>query len=90
MILGDNEGFREGRGKGHGFGESVEDCAGEGEGPGEGEGEGEGPELSRRYEVTAYPTMLILDAEGHELHRIVGYRSADALLEEVRGSYRKQ
>lgn len=46
MILGDNEGFREGRGKGHGFGESVEDCAGEGEGPGEGEGEGEGPELS--------------------------------------------
>lgn len=51
---------------------------------------GEGPELSRRYEVTAYPTMLILDAEGHELHRIVGYRSADALLEEVRGSYRKQ
>lgn len=44
---------------------------------------GEGPDLSRRYKVKAYPTMLILDAEGHELHRIVGYRSADALLQEL-------
>lgn len=42
---------------------------------------GEGPDLSRRYKVTAYPTMLILDVEGNELHRIVGYRSADALLQ---------
>lgn len=46
---------------------------------------GEGPELSRRYKVSAYPTMLILDATGKELHRIVGYRSADALLQEVIG-----
>jgi len=46
MILGDNDGFRDGKGKGHGTGESVENCAGEGEGPGEGQGDGEGPELT--------------------------------------------
>lgn len=44
---------------------------------------GEGPDVGHRYEVKAYPTMLILDAEGHELHRIVGYRDASALIEEL-------
>lgn len=42
---------------------------------------GEGPDVAHRYEVKAYPTMLVLDAEGHELGRIVGYRDATALLD---------
>lgn len=33
---------------------------------------GEGVELARQYEVRAYPTFLVLDAEGNELHRVVG------------------
>ena len=44
---------------------------------------GEGPDVAHRYKVKAYPTMLVLDAEGRELHRIVGYRDATALLEEL-------
>lgn len=44
---------------------------------------GEGPDLSRRYKVKAYPTMLVLDAEGNELGRVVGYRDAEGLLGEL-------
>lgn len=44
---------------------------------------GEGPDVAHRYAVKAYPTMLVLDAEGNELRRIVGYRDATALLEEL-------
>lgn len=31
-------------------------------------------ELTRRYGVTAYPTMLLLDADGAEVRRLVGYQ----------------
>lgn len=41
---------------------------------------GEGPSLSKRYEVKAYPTMLILRPDGTEVKRIVGYKSAEMLL----------
>lgn len=44
---------------------------------------GEGPDVAHRYKVKAYPTLLILDATGKELHRIVGYRDASALLDEL-------
>lgn len=33
---------------------------------------GEGIEIAAKYEVKAYPTMLILDAQGKEVGRIVG------------------
>ncbi|MBQ0049757.1 MAG: thioredoxin family protein [Bacteroidales bacterium] len=42
---------------------------------------GDGPELSRRYRVNAYPTMLVLRPDGSEVKRIVGYKSAEMLLE---------
>lgn len=38
---------------------------------------GEGIELARRYAVTAYPTLLVVDAAGKEVGREVGYRPAD-------------
>lgn len=38
-------------------------------------------ELVRRYQVTAYPTMLLLDGSGTELHRAVGYRGVAAMVE---------
>lgn len=42
---------------------------------------GEGPELAKKYGVSAFPTLLILDHEGNETGRIVGFRGADALIE---------
>ncbi len=44
---------------------------------------GEGPTLSRRYEIKAYPTMLVLRPDGSEVTRLVGYKSAEALLEQI-------
>lgn len=38
-------------------------------------------ELVKRYQVTAYPTMLLLDADGKELKRAVGYRGVAAMVE---------
>lgn len=38
---------------------------------------GEGIALARDYRVTAYPTLLIVDASGNEMAREVGYRPAD-------------
>lgn len=39
-----------------------------------------GPAFARKYNVTAYPTLLFIDGEGKEVHRELGYRAAEALL----------
>jgi thiol-disulfide isomerase/thioredoxin len=36
--------------------------------------------LVKRFTVTGYPTMLILDASGKELNRLVGYRSSAEMM----------
>ena len=41
---------------------------------------GEGPEVVARYEVRSYPTVLVLDADGAELGRVVEVVEAEALL----------
>ena len=33
--------------------------------------------LSQKYNVTAYPTLVVVDAAGNEMAREVGYRPAD-------------
>ena len=38
---------------------------------------GEGVELRKRYDVNAYPTLLVLNAEGELLCRHAGYLSVD-------------
>jgi tetratricopeptide (TPR) repeat protein len=38
---------------------------------------GEGLTLARKYAVTAYPTLLVVDAEGKEVNREMGYRPPD-------------
>lgn len=45
---------------------------------------GEGPELAKRYNVKAYPTMLVLDAQGNEVRRVLGARSSEELLNLIR------
>lgn len=42
---------------------------------------GNGPELSKKYKVNAYPTLLYLDANGDLLHKAVGARDANGLME---------
>lgn len=44
---------------------------------------GEGPELSKKYEVQAYPTFLILDSEGKEINRLVGSNTPDEFIKSV-------
>ena len=44
---------------------------------------GEGKELARKYGVKAFPTLLVLDAEGNVIHRLTGGRSPQSLIAEV-------
>lgn len=37
---------------------------------------GEGPKLAEQYQVTAYPSLLFLNADGNMLHKGVGYHEA--------------
>ncbi len=51
---------------------------------------GEGPELTKRFKVDAFPTMLILDGEGNELHRILGFRDKERLFKELETALSKR
>lgn len=42
---------------------------------------GEGIELARRFQVEAYPTLLFLNGEGEVVHRSLGAREADGLIQ---------
>ena len=44
---------------------------------------GEGIELSKKYQVTAHPLMLIISPDGKIQKRILGYVNEDQLLKEV-------
>ena len=46
---------------------------------------GEGREVARKYQVTAYPTFLILDSDGKELGRVVGGAEVDDFIRKVQG-----
>ncbi len=45
---------------------------------------GEGPALAQKLKLTAYPTLYVLDAKGNLVRKIVGYRTAEQLLAEVK------
>jgi len=42
-----------------------------------------GREVAARYGVHAYPTLVIVDAQGGEIDRIVGYRPPDKFIPEI-------
>jgi thiol-disulfide isomerase/thioredoxin len=44
---------------------------------------GEGRTLAQQYEVSAYPTLVILKPDGTVIHRMVGMRDANGLLAEL-------
>lgn len=45
---------------------------------------GEGVQLAKRYNISAYPTMLVLDAKGNVLKTVLGARKAEELLQMIR------
>lgn len=45
---------------------------------------GEGKIAARKYNVSAYPTFVVLNPEGTEVYRTVGAMEADAFVEKVR------
>ena len=45
---------------------------------------GEGPDVAKRYNVNAYPTMLVLSPDGKEENKVLGYRSAEELLQLIK------
>ena len=42
-----------------------------------------GPQQKKKYRIMGYPTILLLDSEGNEIDRIVGYRPSDEFLNEL-------
>ena len=47
--------------------------------------DGNGRELSNEFQVDGLPTIIMLDADGHEIGRIPGYMPPDTFLERVEG-----
>lgn len=45
---------------------------------------GEGPALAQKLQLTAYPTLYVLDAKGNVLRKMVGFRTAEQLLREMK------
>ena len=41
---------------------------------------GEGPKLKPGWEINAYPTFLVINAEGEVIHRVVGAYGADEFI----------
>lgn len=50
---------------------------------------GEGPGLQRKYEVTAYPTLLFINGEGTLIHKAVGFQAPQALMKNANTALRK-
>ena len=42
---------------------------------------GEGPELAKRYNVRAYPTLLYVNKEGKLVHNVVGFQKPSKLVD---------
>jgi thiol:disulfide interchange protein DsbD len=43
----------------------------------------ENPELSQKYQAYSLPTVVILDDNGNEINRIIGYQSPEQLLSQI-------
>ena len=46
-------------------------------------------ELNAKLKITGYPTLLVIDANGKEMHRIVGYYSDMNLTNELMNLFKK-
>jgi len=46
--------------------------------------EEQGARLARKYKIPGFPALIILDSSGKEVDRILGFRSAPDLIDELR------
>ena len=44
---------------------------------------GEGPEVAKRYSISAYPTMLVINPDGTVAGKVVGSLPMEKILEEM-------
>ena len=51
---------------------------------------GEGRELSKRYKMQVFPTYLLLDAEGNEVHRVVGGHDATEFIDLIKSGMQSE
>ena len=49
----------------------------------------QGDRLVNGFNVDGYPTIIILDSSGEEVERIMGFRSAPDLIEELESIFEK-
>ena len=47
------------------------------------EDKGEGTDLAQKAGITGYPTIVFYDADGKEIHRVVGYKPAPAFIQDM-------
>jgi thiol:disulfide interchange protein len=43
------------------------------------EKDADGPEISRKYKIKAYPTLLVIDGDGNLVKEVLGFQTADQL-----------
>jgi thioredoxin-related protein len=43
----------------------------------------DGAQLKEKYQVQGVPTLLILDSRGKEVDRLLGFRTAEVLIEDL-------
>ena len=48
----------------------------------------EGERLARKFRIQGFPTIIVLDSDGQEVDRIIGARSADELIEELKDIFK--
>src|SRR5262245_35721860 len=46
-------------------------------------GQGEAAELTKKFNVHAYPTLVVVDANGEEIDRFIGYRPPEQFNKEI-------
>lgn len=46
--------------------------------------------IAKQYEVKAYPTMLILSSNGEVMDKILGYKTADKLIQSIENSFDRE
>lgn len=46
-------------------------------------------DFAMKYGIRSYPTILFVDSEGNEIHRVIGFRNADRFLDEMKIAMQK-
>ena len=46
-------------------------------------------DFAMKYGIRNYPTILFVDSEGNEIHRVIGFRNADRFLDDMKTAMQK-